>query len=1245
MLEPFNVLNDAWSSARPIVPLYGAGISVGSGIPTTAGLIDYLCKVVFLNEYFSPLCTADLSTTIGRSRCGHGHPGLVPHSQWPSPPQLNADLALLVRHPETREMLAGVLGPRLLEASSAPLDMIKDFVLDEERRRAHPDIDRMLSTVGLEKRREALSAVSVPWTRLLARATGDQQDQIDGFFDRIVRARNPCAAHHYSGFLTRLLDVPLVLTTNFDDLLERSMRMQGIEATTFEIQTSGMLPDPALVRSHRAILKLHGGSHGLRADSTLDRPLTESEVGRFCQYVPGDAVLVVVGYSGAELRVQSLINALLESSEGSRTLLWIHRNPAKPQYLQELHEVYPEQVKSHPYRDAGLFLQEAYERIGYAHPVSGYPYRALPQVSPWIPTGGRESVGSDSKNGERILVFSGYPGTGTSTALARYTRSLERTHHAIWLDLEELPSVTSLCVVLLQEIREHDPELPSVLLPTEIPGIDADPVRPSPALIRRIAEGLARSRFVVALDSVHEFCQGREGRDAQIVELGKVVYEIAQQVGAAGGDSRVGLSLNSSDDERGIYLPFEGRLEHRDERIVSYLKVGGHRAAEFNDIADRQLAAFEALLNVAPGNLRNYPRIDELVRERWDEFDPTTRRLLMLASAFRRPRSIVAFRQLIAPRDEDKSQALEEMLGSLARARILIQREGGFYWMHRSLRNWIVEKLKENTDELDFSAVHEKIAWYYLEDVFFASGEIQAFMEYVYHRMESAKYGSSADSVPRFRALIRALTRQRNFLLSNGHSETLMVWIEDIKRVFDEYRARASAEDQHGKELSELSQEIDSSLSDLKSTVVREAQGFQSSIRIDVARLQQCLPRDSPELVRGKSGRYRILTPLKQVLRDAHGDSQIENVLQALTIGERVLNVGRSCSGLREFADAHELLLISKAIATNALRSGNPTILSRARRLSISSGLQAMSTVLNRVDPNEYLGSSAQMPIENALGDADSFFRRCMAEMRQLSTSDGLDAERLRGAFYTQRARRFRLSSPPNLDRANRYLNQAEASVRGGGMPARESAMMLAIIGLRRTENLLTQLEQDSTQVGISPRFHLLGQASQQLGEVDQRIDVTRTNVWWWTLRCLLSARVYCELIRLWCDYRTLMDQRSSQTIESCSLGQAEFKRLEGADPMLWLYEALVSLSSGLDNVQTDEVRKEALIGTWGLLKGHHDVVRSRVGSLGAGEWDRLNERAGLSWAAPALDARKVERSRSGESERLSSDSFRGLSP
>src|SRR5262249_8303309 len=86
------------------------------------------------------------------------------------------------------------------------------------------------------------------WEALLDRLCEGNFDLTDVLFTSFEVGRNPTISHRYLAFLQRKLGIPLILTTNFDSLLERAFHQEGIFPKVFDVHRDAELPDAALVR-------------------------------------------------------------------------------------------------------------------------------------------------------------------------------------------------------------------------------------------------------------------------------------------------------------------------------------------------------------------------------------------------------------------------------------------------------------------------------------------------------------------------------------------------------------------------------------------------------------------------------------------------------------------------------------------------------------------------------------------------------------------------------------------------------------------------------------------------------------------------------------------------------------------------------------------------------------------------------------------------------------------------------------
>ena len=149
---------------------------------------------------------------------------------------------------------------------------------------------------------------------------------IDNFNVHITRNKQCNLGHKMLAHLSRPLRIRTILTTNFDELIEDAYGQIALPLKTFEVSIKGALPHYRTVRMQNSLVKLHGGMLETRADYSLDAEPTRDDKDRFAQYVAGPfgeaggipSHLLVVGYSGSDLRCVQMIKHLLDVNKEVR---------------------------------------------------------------------------------------------------------------------------------------------------------------------------------------------------------------------------------------------------------------------------------------------------------------------------------------------------------------------------------------------------------------------------------------------------------------------------------------------------------------------------------------------------------------------------------------------------------------------------------------------------------------------------------------------------------------------------------------------------------------------------------------------------------------------------------------------------------------------------------------------------------------------------------------------------------------
>ena len=148
------------------------------------------------------------------------------------------------------------------------------------------------------------------------------------------------------------------------------------------------MPDATLFCNVPSVVKLHGGSFALRVGESLDFPLDDANLRRFVNYFPHDALVLIIGYGGADRRVMSLINYLAFTPRVREVklpkILWVYRDRVPNSVSQAARLAEREETVSVvKYRSGGLFLRELHARLVGLRPASRTPYPSLPMVPPF----------------------------------------------------------------------------------------------------------------------------------------------------------------------------------------------------------------------------------------------------------------------------------------------------------------------------------------------------------------------------------------------------------------------------------------------------------------------------------------------------------------------------------------------------------------------------------------------------------------------------------------------------------------------------------------------------------------------------------------------------------------------------------------------------------------------------------------------------------------------------------------------
>jgi hypothetical protein len=294
------------------------------------------------------------------------------------------------------------------------------------------------------------------------------------------------------------LRLDLILTTNFDNLLERAFEVARNPLLVSEVQLDDALPHWSTLGDGRTLIKLHGNRSAVRADYSLDQEPSQEDKERFVEYLlsakgrhqaqSGEPApefqnhLLVIGVSGRDRRIRSLIKYAVGRLPDPFQVFWICYSVPDLQSI-ELYKASltrPQALKVLRHPESGLFLLHLYQSIRRSLPPLGaifpsVPRQTLPPLESqaWTAKLAKQqpelkdfvarllnAIGGDH-DGKPIHVVSHpaagavpKPTSGVTSACARAFRLLESDSErtCLWIDMNDISSADNLYEVVLEAV-------------------------------------------------------------------------------------------------------------------------------------------------------------------------------------------------------------------------------------------------------------------------------------------------------------------------------------------------------------------------------------------------------------------------------------------------------------------------------------------------------------------------------------------------------------------------------------------------------------------------------------------------------------------------------------------------------------------------------------------------------------------------------------------------------------------------
>jgi tetratricopeptide (TPR) repeat protein len=211
--------------------------------------------------------------------------------------------------------------------------------------------------------------------RELAPSKAERQALLRGFFEPTAEEREnkqkvPTAAHHAIASLAAAGHLRVILTTNFDRLLEQAL--QSIGVTYVVVSTSDGIAGLTLPKVPLLVLKLHGDYLDTRLKNTPEELASyDPRLRRALRRIFEDYGLLIVGWSAQW--DPALRQALSRAGQQRLTVFWTARGPLGPEADQL---IALKRATVIPIADADLFLRDlsgrlqALDSYSQAHPIS-----------------------------------------------------------------------------------------------------------------------------------------------------------------------------------------------------------------------------------------------------------------------------------------------------------------------------------------------------------------------------------------------------------------------------------------------------------------------------------------------------------------------------------------------------------------------------------------------------------------------------------------------------------------------------------------------------------------------------------------------------------------------------------------------------------------------------------------------------------------------------------------------------------
>lgn len=577
---------------------------------------------------------------------------------------------------------------------------------------------------------------------------------IDSFFVNLTKGKKPNSSHMLMAHLSDILRIKIILTTNFDNLIESAYQAFFFRIAVFDVHMDVSLPDADFVRAQRSVIKMHGGRYGLRADFSLDKYPTTDDVEKFVSYLSlyrnkdytpiseNQRNLLVMGIAPITGRTIALISRTMIKLKNLKVFWICHKEEEKEKVIKSFkvilnilyksREIEKDQIDEYINRnlnisvvsDLSLFWLELYQNIFLSLPPAGVQF---PSIWPYPPKSYLNIINKSEYNAKlkelKILINNPlavtniiyvYGEYGVNSLASNLFYQQSNKYHCLWIDVNKFinPQDFSYSIILA--------------IVNKIGFMDYIPAYSSKANKKHISVQL-RSQFNKILKhSKRKFIIFINNRD--------FVYDDESQEKV--NNLIIKILSNSLKNENVTYILL-GFLELKNDNIkIIHVKKSIVNEINIENFEKNNLNK----LGLKQSELRDFYRF---------LLSLTLIRHISYLSLFwswafiKAPYSF----SIIRDNDEIRFKRTKKFLEILKKLNAIREGEGELIFMPDKIREQIKEKFFKNNEkliqkyfpkkDLNFykAECHQGIADWHMK-LYRASGDIKAIIDSIYHRLQ-----------------------------------------------------------------------------------------------------------------------------------------------------------------------------------------------------------------------------------------------------------------------------------------------------------------------------------------------------------------------------------------------------------------------------------------------------------------------------------------------------------------------------